>query len=231
MCYRPGDDWGFFVLSWLGSEEEPKIRRSHVVDSVAKYDTFCDCFIALFGRFKFEASYRASFAIFVKLVLSLSPGMPRALPICVRARTQPFRPKINFRSRSTTLLQDSPTHRPVPISNTREHNAHSSGSKLWESHRRAKPRVFRTTCQLPRPLRANRVIRLRQPPRVSSQISLNNPHNGTRRTIKRTRARETSISHARKSIQNRVSLPLSSLSNKMKLLPLAIPFRIPVLLK
>ena len=60
LCDRPCDRWGFFVLSWLGSEEAKKVRRSHVVDSFAKYDTFRDGLIALFGRFEFEASYRAS---------------------------------------------------------------------------------------------------------------------------------------------------------------------------
>ena len=47
-------------MIWLSSKEAEKVLRLHVVDSVAAFDAFCDCLIALFGRFEFEASYRAT---------------------------------------------------------------------------------------------------------------------------------------------------------------------------
>ena len=60
LCSRSRHRWGFFVLAWLGSEEADKVRRSHVVDTVASYEKFRDGLIALFGRFEFEGAYRAT---------------------------------------------------------------------------------------------------------------------------------------------------------------------------
>jgi hypothetical protein len=59
LCNRPRSRWAYFVLSWLGSEEAEKVRRSHVVDSVADYSKFRDGLTTIFGRFEFEGAFRA----------------------------------------------------------------------------------------------------------------------------------------------------------------------------
>ena len=59
LCNRPRSRWAYFVLSWLGSEEAEKVRRSHVADSVADYSRFRDGLITIFGRFEFEGAFRA----------------------------------------------------------------------------------------------------------------------------------------------------------------------------
>ena len=59
LCNRPKSRWAYFVLSWLGSEEAEKVRRSHVADSVAEYEKFRDGLVTLFGRFEFEGAFRA----------------------------------------------------------------------------------------------------------------------------------------------------------------------------
>ena len=46
-------------LSWLGSEEAEKVRRSHVADSVADYEKFREGLTTIFGRFEFEGAFRA----------------------------------------------------------------------------------------------------------------------------------------------------------------------------
>ena len=51
--------WGYFLLASLGTEEAEKVRRSHVAESVADYPTFKKGVETLFGKFKFEGSYRA----------------------------------------------------------------------------------------------------------------------------------------------------------------------------
>ena len=231
MCDRPRDHWGLFILSWLGSEEAEKVRRSHVVDPVAKYDTFRDGLIALFGRFEFEASYRASLRNLRQAgAESIATYAARTTDMCSRAYA-------NFSTEDQLSLAVDHFIAGLADQSSRAYLQRERAQRAleWlevcESHRRAKPRVFLTTCQLPRPLRAKRIIRLRQPPRVSSQIPVNKSDNCTRRTTKRTRACVTSTSNARKSIRNRNPLPYSSLSNQIKLLLLAIPLRIPVLLK
>ena len=40
MCRRPVRYWGYFLVVSLGTEEAEKVRRSHVVESVADYPTF-----------------------------------------------------------------------------------------------------------------------------------------------------------------------------------------------
>ena len=59
LCNRPRSRWAYFVLSWLGSEEAEKVRRSHVADSVADYEKFREGVTTLFGRFEFEGAFRA----------------------------------------------------------------------------------------------------------------------------------------------------------------------------
>jgi hypothetical protein len=59
LCNRPRNRWAYFVLSWLGSEEAEKVRRSHVADSVADYDKFRAGLTTIFGRFEFEGAFRA----------------------------------------------------------------------------------------------------------------------------------------------------------------------------
>ena len=59
LCNRPRSRWAYFVLSWLGSEEAEKVRRSHVADSVADYEKFRDGLTTIFGRFEFEGAFRA----------------------------------------------------------------------------------------------------------------------------------------------------------------------------
>jgi hypothetical protein len=59
LCNRPRSRWAYFVLSWLGSEEAEKVRRSHVADSVADYAKFRDGLTTIFGRFEFEGAFRA----------------------------------------------------------------------------------------------------------------------------------------------------------------------------
>ena len=60
LCSRPRDQWLYFVLAWLRSDETEEARRSHVVDSVASYEKFRERLIALFGRFEFENAYGAT---------------------------------------------------------------------------------------------------------------------------------------------------------------------------
>ena len=60
LCSCPRDRWGYFVLAWLGPDEAEKIRRSHVADSIASYEKFCEKLIALFERFEFDGAYRAT---------------------------------------------------------------------------------------------------------------------------------------------------------------------------
>ena len=59
LCNRPRSRWAYFVLSWLGSEEAEKVRRSHVADSVADYEKFREGLNTIFGRFEFEGAFRA----------------------------------------------------------------------------------------------------------------------------------------------------------------------------
>ena len=59
LCNRPRSRWAYFVLSWLGSEEAEKVRRSHVADSVADYEKFREGLTTIFGRFEFEGAFRA----------------------------------------------------------------------------------------------------------------------------------------------------------------------------
>ena len=58
LCGRPRNRWAQFVLSWLGSDESEKVRRSHIADDVGDYDKFRDGLITLFGRFEFEGAFR-----------------------------------------------------------------------------------------------------------------------------------------------------------------------------
>ena len=60
LCNRPRDLWGYFILSWLGSEKAEKVRRSHIGDAVADYCTFRKSLVSLFERFEFEGAYRAT---------------------------------------------------------------------------------------------------------------------------------------------------------------------------
>ncbi len=59
LCNRPRSRWAYFVLSWLGSKEAEKVRRSHVADSVADYEKFREGLNTIFGRFEFEGAFRA----------------------------------------------------------------------------------------------------------------------------------------------------------------------------
>ena len=59
LCNRPRSRWAYFVLSWLGSEEAEKVRRSHIADSIADYEKFRDGITTIFGRFEFEGAFRA----------------------------------------------------------------------------------------------------------------------------------------------------------------------------
>ena len=86
LCGRPRSRWGHFVLSWLGHDESEKVRRSHIVESVARYDDFRAGLVTLFGRFEFKGQYREALRS-----LKQSPGetvaayAARASDLCSRA--------------------------------------------------------------------------------------------------------------------------------------------------
>ena len=54
MCGRPRDRWGRFVVSWFGSNEAGKVRRSHFVDDNVDCNTFREGLLTLFGRLDCE---------------------------------------------------------------------------------------------------------------------------------------------------------------------------------
>ena len=86
LCGRPRSRWGHFVLSWLGHDESEKVRRSHIVENVARYDDFRAGLVTLFGRFEFKGQYREALRS-----LKQSPGetvaayAARASDLCSRA--------------------------------------------------------------------------------------------------------------------------------------------------
>ena len=50
---------GFFLLASLGTEEDEKVRRSHVAESVPDYPTLKKGVETLCAMFEFEGSFRA----------------------------------------------------------------------------------------------------------------------------------------------------------------------------
>ena len=58
MCARPRDRWSRFILSWLGTNEAEKVRRSHFVGAAVSYEQFRNGLYTLFGRLDFENAYR-----------------------------------------------------------------------------------------------------------------------------------------------------------------------------
>ena len=50
LCKRPGEKWGYFVLSWLGTEEAEKVRSAHLADNLSDYATFCEGQLTLFAK-------------------------------------------------------------------------------------------------------------------------------------------------------------------------------------
>ena len=63
LCNRPRNRWGYFVLSWLGTEEADKVRRCHYAVDLANYDVFRKNLESLFSKYEFEGYYRAQLRV------------------------------------------------------------------------------------------------------------------------------------------------------------------------
>ena len=57
MCGRPRDCCSRFILSWLGTNETKKMRRSHFEGDAVFYEQFRDGLYTLFGRLDFADAY------------------------------------------------------------------------------------------------------------------------------------------------------------------------------
>ena len=64
MSGRSSDRWTRFIVSWLGSNEAEKVRRSQFVADNVDYNTFREGLYTLFGCFDFEDSYSQQLRVF-----------------------------------------------------------------------------------------------------------------------------------------------------------------------
>ena len=152
LCNRPRDRWGFFILSWLGSEEAEKVRRSHIADAVADYCTFREGLVSLVGRFEFEGAYRATLRNLRQSGAESIAAYSVSRKTCARTCILTFRLKTNCRSLSIILSLASLTFRRANTCSESEHAVPSSGKRRFESRRHRKQRAYRTTCIRPLPL-------------------------------------------------------------------------------
>ena len=66
MSGRPTHHWGYLLLASLGTNEAEIVRSSQIAEAFADFSAFKNGVEALFGKFEFEALYRASLCTHAK---------------------------------------------------------------------------------------------------------------------------------------------------------------------
>ena len=86
LCNRPRERCGYFVLSWLGSEEADKVRRAHFADSLWDYDRFRKNLIGLFDKYEFKVAFRVQCRNLKQSAAeSIAAFAARTIHLCSRA--------------------------------------------------------------------------------------------------------------------------------------------------